>query len=165
MEEQKLKAMRPLIIVFLIIVIGSAFVVTWGNALGNSISTTSITNSTFTFPANGTTYNFTGYQSLTGITLVNATSGVAVNSSNYTITNYVYINGNPTAQLTASATTSPYNSKSVNISATYAEPTGYVTDSPTRGILLLVIFAGCLGIMLAVLKYVGFERLKELIGG
>lgn len=99
-------------------------------------------NTSFTFPANGTTADLTPCQQLdtSGAVIFNATNGTAgfqnliVPTSNYTITQGIGASGYPTARIAYNGGGSNFfGGKADNVSCTY-EPFGYNHDSSSRNI-------------------------------
>jgi hypothetical protein len=169
-----MKDLQPIIYMFLIIVIGTAFIVANANSISPSTQSQQIFNETFntataknlTDPYIKTSVNFTlAYRpllinniSIESFVLTNATGTIATLDTDYALNTV-------TGQFNLLNTTFWSNlGSNVSVASYKYYDTNYVEDSGTRTMLQLIIFFLALGILFAVIRYIGWDRLKELFG-
>ena len=166
------KELKPIFYMFMIIVIGVAFVVSWANTTapittlqtqtnesiniaGARLSSNNI-NSSYQFTLTYAQAN-TGHTPISNFALYNGT-GSLITSTNYTfnsttgvlkLTNGTYwVTGGGRNNITLTV----YN---------YKDPS-YLEDSSSRSVITLIIFFGALGILLGVIAYMNWDYIKSV---
>jgi flagellar hook-associated protein FlgK len=171
---KQLKALSPIIYMFLVIVIGVAFVVSNANSISTSVQSQPITDESVNFASARiaanlsineskvftVTYNPVAQSnlSLTDFVLTNASGSAATVTTDYVV-------NLATGGFTLKNTTFWLNPAS-NISLVdynYYD-NNYVEDTGTRTMLSLIVFFLALGILFVVIRYVGWDKLKEWFG-
>ena len=115
-----------------------------------------LTNSTFTTPANGATTALTGQELVSTPIVTNASTATVITAGNYTIAECV----RPTDGLKGicyTTKTAWAAAQSFNVSYTYY-PDGYADDGASRSIMGLILIFAMIGIALFVLYPIMKER-------
>ena len=113
--------------------------------IGASTNTYTLTNSTFTAPAAGSTIDLVGQELLGTAIVINQTSGSVVPASNYTIAERVSpIDG--LKRISYRSNGGVFNSVGVNISYSYGQE-GYIDDAGGRGVAGLIPIMAVLAII------------------
>lgn len=149
-----------LIVVAVTVIVGLVLFQISAQQIGTVTNTVDFTDS-FTAPANGTTYNWTGYQAFSDVVIINGSDGVVIASTAYEITNKVVKDGALVVQITPDANDSVAG-KTWNITAT-AQPSTYLDDSAGRSIMGIIVVFLALAVLVVAMTPVG-GKLKELVG-
>lgn len=130
------------------VIVGAILLQASAQNVGTTNTLTTVTNLSFTAPANGTAYYFNSYKSFAGtITVTNAS--VVVPSTNYTITNNVINPSTGALSVRLVPQAGPtYSEQPWNITSTEAQVPTYIDDSGSRSMasLIIVLMALALGV-------------------
>jgi len=138
-----------IILVAVTLIVGVIFFQSIMQQIGTSVNTVSVTNSTQTLAAEGSSIYLTTYRALSDVVVTNATGGETVPSTSYTVVNNVVRNGALTVRI--DTIKSDYASKSVNISAT-AQPLTYIPNSGGRAVASLIGIMFALAIVIVAIS-------------
>lgn len=162
MNKKGQVTMGMLILMFVAVVVGVSLFVVVAQQTGGITNTDTLENLTITAPANGGTFDFTDYKSLTGVIIYNATGGQLIEESNYTISNNFLTNGNLVVRLTVDE--ADFENENWNVSATETQGVDYINDSGSRSMTLLIPIFFALAIFVAVLSPITQGKILEMMG-
>lgn len=151
-KKAQIAGIGVLITVAIAVIVGAILLQASAPSVANVNTLQTITNQTFTLPAQNATATLGSGQATSNVVVQNRTSGAIVVASEYTITNYVLSNGVLVSRLTLNGAN--YSTNVVNVSYTQ-EPFGYATDSGSRAVIGLVLVFAALAILVVVVTPVG----------
>lgn len=150
-KGQTVGGIGTVILMFVLIVVGIALVTPVFQTQGTMTDSITLTNATYTSPANGATIDLIGQSLLSTPVVHNATDGAIVPATNYTIAEGVSTStGVKTIQLTVDDAT--WASKSVNVSYVYGAD-GYIDSAGGRAIADNIGLFAVLALVAGVLFY------------
>lgn len=127
-----------IVMIFIAAILGLSLIGSIANGQATLTTLQTTTNSTVTFPANGSTLTLNGQKLVDGTfstRFANGTGGVVAEAGNYTLTDLTQSGGSYRAILTVYNPT--YADKSMNVSYQY-QPVGYNESSGGRGIANII---------------------------
>jgi len=143
-----MKPVGMLLLTAIGVIVGLVLLVASAQQTNDLVNTVTLSNSSFTAPAESGSYYFTTYKAISSPVIYNAT-GDLVPAANYTVTNNVVYNDALAVRVTLGAV-NEYANDTWNISGT-AQPLGYATDSASRSIVPLIVIFGALAIAVVAL--------------
>jgi len=171
------KDFKPMIMMFLVITLGLAFITANANTIGSATLTYQLNNESISIaPArlaglNNTnlTYQFTLSKAFNNTGETPITSFVWTNASGYVISagNYSFDGATGRFNITNNNVfnTTAWGGNSNSTLASYVfEMPGYIDDSGTNAIMQLITLISIIGLLLAVIGYFNWDRIRDLMG-
>lgn len=152
-----------ILLVFVGIIVALAMYQGLDPFMGQATGTATLTNSTFTSPAAGSTIDLTGQELLSTPIVSNRTGQAVVPASNYTIEERIStVDG--LKRITYTSRAGPMAGQAVNISYSYGRE-GYIEDAGGRGIANLIPLFAALAVALIALSAIYKDKIMDAIGG